>query len=853
MKIITAISQPLVLAMLLSSCFLVACSRDSAPTNHSNPPPPVLDNGDGIVYKGPNPTSEDVQRFLVNLWSNIASDDRCGACHSEGGQAPQFVLRDNIDDAYNQALTVVDLQAPSLSRLVVKVAGGHNCWRAEASVCADTLTTWIEAWASAAGVSGNVIVLTPPEVKQVGSSLAYPVDSGEFATRIHTPYLLPYCSACHSPSGITPQQPYFADRDPSAAYEAAKSKMNLSAPARSRMVVRLREESHNCWSSSCQNDANLIEAAIAGFAGTIAPTEVNPNLITSNALQLGADGIVASSGGRVEPNIIAKYEFKTGSGDTAFDTSGQDPAMDLRLLGDVAWLEGGVAGLRFFGGRAQVLTATSEKLHKQITFTGEYSLEAWVTPANVTQEGPAPIVSYAGADDSRNFTLGQQLYSYDFANRTTDTDLAGAPSIATPNADEVLQSTLQHVVVTFNIIEGRRIYVNGELILSDDPGALGEGSLASWDDTFAFILGVKPSGADPWYGTMRFLAVHSRALSADSVAANFDVGVGEKFFLLFRVTDRLADGAIPSETDAYIVFEVEPFDSYSYLFAKPFFYLLDPNKTADSAPPVPLQTIEMAGMRIGVNGREATIGQAFANLDVTITASNYVAGEGFALADIGALIPVEQGKDSDEFFLTFDRLGGQSYDRPADVVPPASDSVDTDEANRSARIGIKTFAEINASFAQMTGVASTNPQVQDSFAKVIQQLPVDENIEGFLPAHHMGITQLAVTYCNALVADTTLRAARFSGFNFTQGANLAFDEAGRSIVIDNLVKALVVTTPAGDQLTSEPAVNAVADELNRLIDLMTACGPGCPASTTTTTTLTAVCAAALGSAAMLVQ
>lgn len=850
------------LACGVSFFAIAGCSQDSEPNNDINPPAVVDDDNVGIVYKGPSPTTADVQRFQVNVWSNLAEDSRCGGCHIEGGQKPEFVRRDDIDQAYVAANTVVDLETPSLSRLVTKVAGGHNCWLPEASVCADTMVTWISAWASAAAAATgeeaakSVIALLPPEVKPVGSSKPFPEASDGFEAAVHTPFLRRYCSECHAADGPTPQQPYFAGSDVDAAYAAAKSKMSLSAPERSRMVVRLREESHNCWSANCDTDADALEKAISDFAGTVDAVEVNELLVVSNALQLAADGIVANTGGRVEPDIIAKYEFKTGHGRVAYDTSGQEPAINLNLSGDVNWMEGGVWGLRFFGGRAQGATAVSKKLHRKITFTGEYSVEAWVTPANVTQEGPARIVSYSGGNNSRNFTLGQSMYNYDFLNRTSETDLNGEPMVSTPNADEVLQATLQHVVITFNILEGRRIYVNGELIVEegvtvDEDGNSAENSLRSWDDTFALIMGVETSGMYPWLGSVRFLGVHSRALNAQSVLANYEAGVGEKFFLLFRVTDNLSAGAIPEGTEAYVVFEVEPYDSYSYLFANPFFYILDPNKTSSSAAPLPLVDINLQGIRVGVNGREAVIGQAYSNLNTTITAQNYVAGEGFGLSRLGALIPVEQGKESDEFFLTFDSLEAKTFDRPAEVTPSLAEPEDIPDSHQPSTVGIKTFAEVNASLAQMTGVATTESAVNDTYQKVKQQLPVDENMEGFLPAHHMGVTQLAVAYCNALMNSTSQRLIKFPDFDFTQQPSTAFSASGREAIINPLLSALVITSQ-GNSLVSGPSAGVTGAELNNLIDIMTRCGASCPAGTTTNTA-TAVCAAALGSAAMLVQ
>jgi hypothetical protein len=95
---------------------------------------------------------------------------------------------------------------------------------------------------------------------------------------------------------------------------------------------------------------------------------------------------------------IALWEFKTGEGPTAYDTSGVDPAIDLSLSGDVDWFGGW--GITINDGKAQGTTAASKKLHDLIKATGEYAIEAWVVPANVTQE-MARIVSYRNQPERR--------------------------------------------------------------------------------------------------------------------------------------------------------------------------------------------------------------------------------------------------------------------------------------------------------------------------------------------------------------------------------------------------------------------------------------------------------------------
>ena len=262
--------------------------------------------------------------------------------------------------------------------------------------------------------------------------------------------------------------------------------------------------------------------------------------------------------------MIAKWEFKTGSGTTAFDTSGVEPAINLTLNGDVNWIGGW--GIQLVNGKAQGSTTSSKKIHELITATGEFSIEAWVVPANVTQEGPARIISYSGGANTRNFTLGQTLYNYDYLLRTDKTDLNGQPALSTADAAEVLQASLQHVVVNYDSVNGRQIFVNGQY--TGDADNTEVGNFADWNDSYAFVLGNEVSGDIPWAGSIRMVAIHNRILSAEQVTQNFDVGIGQKFFLLFEVSE------ITNIAQSYVVLEVSQFDSYSYLFSEPFFVLL---------------------------------------------------------------------------------------------------------------------------------------------------------------------------------------------------------------------------------------------------------------------------------------
>jgi hypothetical protein len=780
-------------------------------------------------YSGPAPRTEDIQNFMNALWTNVRPENRCGACHVPGNQSPMFARSDDVNLAYDAANTVVDLGDPAASRMVTKVAGGHHCWlggdNASLQACGEILATWIGNWAGASGAGGSrQIALQAPVLKDIGASRSFPADASIFATTVY-PVLDDYCTACHSSASSAPQQPFFADPDLATAYDAARPKIDLDDPDSSRLVVRLRDEFHNCWSDCADNAAEML-AAIEAFQAQVTPTSVDPALVVSKALAL-YDGTVASGGNRFETSQVALWEFKEGQGVTAFDTSGVDPAINLTLSGDVDWVGGW--GIDIRSGKAQGPTSASRKLHDLITATGEYSIEAWVAPGNVTQED-ARIVSYSAGTTLRNFTLGQTLYNYDFYNRSSTTDGNGDPRLSTADADEDLQATLQHVVVTYDPVNGRRIYINGAD--TEDPDPVGGGNLNDWDDSFAVVLGNEVSGDRQWQGVLRLVAIHNRALTAPQVQQNMAAGVGEKFFLLFSVAEPTG---VP---DAYIVFEVSQFDSYSYLFQKPVFVVL-----ADDPPQL---SVPIRAMRIGMNGVEATVGQAYVNIDTTIGAS------GQALHDVGTIIALNRGPDADEFFLTFEQLGSQSNVRtePAPLLPPPPP-----DGAPQPDIGVRVFDEINATMAQITGVSPQTPAVKATYDTIRQQLPTVENIEGVLSAHQVAVAQLAIEYCNALIDSAPLRTSFFPGFDVNQAAASAFDTPGeRDLLLDPLLLRGLNSSPlaADGSMTSQPTPAEVKTELNGLIDRLTACGGSC-APDRTAVVAKASCAAVLGGAGMLLQ
>lgn len=831
MTLFSHAARTLRIAGALALTALVAACSGGGPGTVQNPitaAPPVAD------YTGPAPQNADVQAFKLNLWENIKANNRCGGCHNAGGQTPQFARNDDVNAAYTAANTVVNLSQPDQSRMVIKVGGGHNCWLASASACADTLTVWIRNWAGSTASGGRQIQLQAPVIKEVGASKTFPPDATGFVTNVY-PVLHEQtrgnCVRCHAPNAATPQSPFFASDDPDEAYAAAKAKINLDNPAASRFVVRLRDEFHNCWApnggaTDCPSSATVMQTAITAYANSIQPQSVDPNLVISKALTL-YDGTVAAGGNRYDTNVIALYEFKTGSGNIAYDTSGVEPALNLTLASADMWVGGWGISVKA-GQKAQGSTTASKKLADNIKSTGEFSIEAWMAPANVVQED-AYAISYSAGTMARNVTLAQRAYQYEAMTRTSETDANGAPVLLTADADRDAQASLQHVVLTYDPVNGRRIYVNGQFTGDVDPRG-GGGSLSDWDDSFALVLGNETSSNRQWLGLIKLVAIHNRALTLAQIQQNFAAGVGERYFMLFSVS-HLVD--VPQ---AYIMFEATQLDSYAYQFTKPTFISLD----ANAAP----ANIPLAGVRIGVNGSEARVGQTYIPLNTSIGGSNYNNTTGQLLANVGAVIALEKGPVADEFFLSFDQIGSRGFDRGHpddgnnDPTPP-DDSVTNPQPQ--PQFGLRTFDEINATYSKITGVPIMQTLVANTYGTVKQQLPTVEPVGAFLASQQTGIAQLAIAYCSAMVDTPALRTAFYGGsLDPSSNASATFDAspANRAIVIDAIKAKIIGSTDI------QPQAAVVDTALTTLLTNI---------SGNTGAAMKAACAAGLGSAAVTMQ
>jgi hypothetical protein len=303
---------------------------------------------------------------------------------------------------------------------------------------------------------------------------------------------------------------------------------------------------------------------------------------------------------------------------------------------------------------------------------------------------------------------------------------------------------------------------------------------------------------------------------------------------------------------SYIMFEASQYDSSGYLFNNPKYISLDAAAMPGSIP--------LKGMRIGVNGAEPHVGQAYRLMDTVIQDSNYSAATGQTLSTVGTIIGLEQGPSADEFYLCFDTLGTRSdvCSDYAEAVPPTFVNVP-----RPSDIGFRTFDKINATMASVTGVSPNTAAVKTTFTNIRQSLPAVDSIEAFLSSHQTAIAQLAIQYCDALV-ESPQASTYFPGLDLNGAPGTVFaTNGGKDLLVDPLINHMV-----GSNVTSQPSAaelktpytptdptnegTAVRPGLYGLIDTLKACS-GSACNGRTKLVAKATCGAVLGSGATLID
>ncbi|MCB0232609.1 MAG: LamG domain-containing protein, partial [Anaerolineae bacterium] len=265
----------------------------------------------------------------------------------------------------------------------------------------------------------------------------------------------------------------------------------------------------------------------------VAPTPTPDAVFLAPSLYANWRARIASDDERAVPVIAATdrvtdalqvlYTFAEGTGAIIHDRAGHEPALDL-VIADAKAVSWQAAGLAV---NAPVTIASAQlpaRIVDACMATNEVTLEAWVEPANLTQDGPARILTMSNDVRHRNFLLGQGLWGEQARDlftarlRTTEQSLNGEPPLSTEAGTAQLGMT--HLLFTRAASGAANFYVNGEL----QRRSVIAGDFTNWDRDYALLLANEEGGARPWQGTYALVAIYCRALTMAEVNQNYQSG-----------------------------------------------------------------------------------------------------------------------------------------------------------------------------------------------------------------------------------------------------------------------------------------------------------------------------------------
>ena len=154
-----------------------------------------------------------------------------------------------------------------------------------------------------------------------------------------------------------------------------------------------------------------------------------------------------------------------------------------------------------------------------------------------------------------------------------------------------------------------------------------------------------------------------------------------------------------------------------------------------------------------------------------------------------------------------------------------------------ADVGVRSFAQVNSTFAQLTGVPTSNASVVTTYQSVQQQLPAVNTLEAYSSAAQVGVAQLAVQYCNQVMNTPALQAKVFPGVTFGASTFSSVTATGpnaagvmqytSSAPAVQVVADLAALAVGNGTLTHQPAPSTVTTELTNLIGNLCTGGTPC--------------------------
>ncbi len=261
-------------------------------------------------------------------------------------------------------------------------------------------------------------------------------------------------------------------------------------------------------------------------------------------LLISAPNRASAQASRVTADLQVLYTFDEGEGSVVHDRSTAGAPIDLTISDPkkTRWSRGFLllqteSLLRSDGPATRVIDAVRK--------SQAVTIEAWVKPTNLSQGGPARLLSLSADTGSRNVTLGQQADAWEVRLRTTTTSTNGIP--ATTTSKEQVKSALTHVVYTRDTNGDATIFVDGNLKATQKV----TGDFSNWDANYPLLIANEATRDRAWLGELHLVAIYSKALSNDEIQRNFMVGCNQ--------LDQLA-AKLPPSVDRKVDFvkDVQP-------------------------------------------------------------------------------------------------------------------------------------------------------------------------------------------------------------------------------------------------------------------------------------------------------
>ncbi len=228
--------------------------------------------------------------------------------------------------------------------------------------------------------------------------------------------------------------------------------------------------------------------------------------------------VSGDSSGRVQNDLLAFYNFSMTDGVLIKDSSNNGAPLNL-VIDNLQNVKRSSGKLEVTGNAIIRSIKPATKISNAIKRSGEVTIEAWIQPNKIEQNGPARIVTISSNGTNRNITLGQDSDKYDVRIRTSQTNKNGLPSLS--SKDRGFSLKLTHIVFTRKENGNENIYINGNLNSSRSI----ESDTENWNSSYRLALANELTEGRPWQGSYRAVAIYGVALSIKDIKRNYNAGL----------------------------------------------------------------------------------------------------------------------------------------------------------------------------------------------------------------------------------------------------------------------------------------------------------------------------------------